>query len=126
MTSTLRQLLVGFALVAGGIMAANLVADLVTPNYGLAYPAWVVVCLIPAYWYGHRLRVVSYAPWEILGTVLVVLAAVAVVKLWAVMRPLSAVGLAALVCLFFLVRRRLAKRGQPLSPLSRSRERGKG
>ena len=111
MTSTLRQLLVGFALVAGGIMAANLLAHLVTPHLGLAYPGWVVVCLIPAYWYGHRLRLVTYAPWEILGTVVVVLAAVAVVELWAVIRPLSAVGLAALVCLFFLLRRRWLPKG---------------
>lgn len=107
-------------------MAANLLAHLVTPNFGLAYPGWVVVCLIPAYWYGHRVRLVSYAPWEILGTVVVVLAALAVVELWAVLRPFSAVGLAALVCLFFLLRRRLTKREQSLSPLSRERERGRG
>ena len=102
----LRNVLMGFALVAGGIMAANLLAHLVTPNMRIIFPAWVVLCLVPAYWYGHRIGIVSYSPWEILGTIAVVLAAVVVAELWEIIRPLSAVTLAILVCLFFLARRR--------------------
>ena len=110
--STLRQLLIGFALLAGGIMVANALVELVPPRTRLMFPVWTVLCLIPAYWYGHRLGLLTYAPWEVFGTIIVVLAAVAVVELWAVIRPLSAVGLAALVCLFFLVRRRLLPKGR--------------
>ena len=112
MTSTLRQFLVGFALVAVGIMVANALLDLVPPRTWLMYPVWVVLCLVPAYWYGHRIGVVSYHPWEIAGTIVAVLAAIAVVALWEKIRPIHAVGLAAVVCLFFLFRRRWTpKRG---------------
>ena len=76
------------------------------PNMRIVFPAWVVLCLVPAYWYGHRIGIVSYSLWEILGTIAVVLAAVVVAELWEIIRPLSAVTLAILVCLFFLARRR--------------------
>jgi hypothetical protein len=105
-SSTFRHLVVGFAIIAGGVMAANLLAHFVTPEVGLAYPGWVVLCLVPAYWYGHRIGVVSYCPSDILRTAAAVLIAVAVIELWSIVRPLSAVGLAALVCLFFFFRRR--------------------
>jgi hypothetical protein len=104
--STLRNFLVGFALIAAGIMGANLLKNLVTPNLGIVYPLWVVVCLIPAYWYGHRIGVVSYRPWDILSAIAVVVTAVVVAALWTKIEPFSAVGLALLVCLFFLLRRR--------------------
>jgi len=106
MPSTLRSFLLGFALVAGGIMGANLLAHLVTPNLRLVYPFWVVLCLVPAYWYGQRIGVVTYQPWEVLGAIAVVVVAVVVAELWTIVRPFSAVGLALLVCVFFLLRRR--------------------
>jgi hypothetical protein len=112
MGSTLRRILIGFALVAGGIMAANGLRNTVTPNTAICYPGWVVLCLIPAYWYGHHIGVVSYAPRDILSTVVAVLVAVAVVKLWSIVDLPSALGLAALVCLFFMVRRRLLPKGR--------------
>ena len=85
----LRNIGIGFALVACGIMAANLLAELVTPKIWLMYPVWVVLCLVPAYWYGCRLGIVSFAPSEILGTIGTALAAVLVVELWPLIRPLS-------------------------------------
>jgi len=106
MPSTLRNFLLGFLLIAGGIMAARLLETMLTPNLGVVFPLWVVLCLIPAYWYGQRIGVVSYRPWDILGTIAVVVAAVVVAELWTIIRPFSAVGLALLVCLFFLLRRR--------------------
>jgi hypothetical protein len=112
MRSTLRHFLIGFALVAGGIMTANALLQTVTPDAPLAYQGWVVLCLVPTYWYGHHVGAVSYAPREILATVVAVLVAVAVTKLWAIFNPLSALGLAALVCLFFLARRRLFPTGR--------------
>jgi hypothetical protein len=87
-------------------MAANLLTDLAPPNTRLMFPVWVLLCLIPAYWYGHRLGVVCYTPREIFGTIAVVLAAVLAVELWDRIRPFSAMTLAALVCVFFLLRRR--------------------
>ncbi len=106
MRTPLRSIGIGFALVACGIMVANLLTGTLTPESRLMFPVWVVACLVPAYWYGHRLGVVSFAPWEILGTAAAVLAAVAIVELWSVIRPLSAVALALVVCFFLLVRRR--------------------
>jgi len=104
--TTLRSFLLGFALLAGGIMVANLLDQTVTPKHGIVYPFWVVLCLVPAYWYGQRIGVVSYRLWDILGAIGVVVAAVVVAGLWTILRPFSAVGLALLVCLFFLLRRR--------------------
>lgn len=101
-----RNIGVGFALVACGIMAANLLTEIVPPNTRLMFPVWVLLCLIPSYWYGHRLGIVSFAPREILATIGVVLAAIAAVELWDRVRPFSAMALAALVCVFFLLRRR--------------------
>lgn len=106
MRISLRNLGIGFALVACGIMLANLLSDQMTPGARLMYPVWVVLCLVPAYWYGFRLGIVSFAPWDIVGAIGAVVAAVIVVELWSVIRPLSAMALAALVCVFFLLRRR--------------------
>lgn len=108
----LRNMAVGFALIACGIMAANLLTDLVPPNTRLMFPVWALLCLIPAYWYGHRLGIVSYSPREILGTIGVVLAAIVAVELWGRIRPFSAMALAALVCMFFLLRRRWLGNGR--------------
>jgi hypothetical protein len=108
----MRNFWIGFALIAGGIMAANLLAYLVTPNARLVFPLWVVLCLIPAYWHGHRIGIVTYAPWEVLGTIAVVLAAVILFELWSIIRPLSALTLALLVCLLFLARRRWLANGR--------------
>ena len=113
MGSTLRGFLIGFALVAGGIMAANGLWLAVTPNVALAYPGWVVLCLVPAYWYGappgrrllypcgrlqHRgCRAGGRGGDQTLEY------------------PQSAVGPgagAALVCLFFLARRRFLPKGR--------------
>jgi hypothetical protein len=102
----LRSIGIGFALVACGIMAANLLTEMVPPTTRLMFPVWALLCLIPAYWYGRRLGIVSYAPREILATIGVVLAAIAAVELWDRVRPFSAMALAALVCVFFLLRRR--------------------
>jgi hypothetical protein len=106
----IRNIAVGFALVACGIMAANLLTDLAPPNTRLMFPVWVLLCLIPAYWYGRRLGIVSYAPREILATIGVVLAAIVAVELWDRIRPFSAMALAALVCVFFLFRKRWLRR----------------
>lgn len=105
MTSTIRSFLIAFALVVGGIMVANLLRDTVSSNTPLMFPVWVLVCLIPAYWYGHRIGIVSYAPREILATAGIVVVAVFVAEFWEKVRPLSALTLAALVCLFFVLRR---------------------
>ncbi len=104
-----RNIFTAFALIACGIMAANLLTDLVTPYARIMFPVWVLICLVPAYWYGHRLGVVSYAPREVLGTIVIVLIAIAAMELWERIRPFSAITLAALVCALFLVRKRWLK-----------------
>lgn len=107
MKSRWRSLLLGFGLVFGGIMAANLGWGVLTPGTRLLYPVWVVLGLVPAYWFGCRIGAVSFSPWEILGLLGVVLVAVAITELWSLIRPLSALTLALLMCALLLIRRRV-------------------
>lgn len=102
----LRNIVTAFALIACGIMAANLLTELVSPNARILFPVWVILCLGPAYWYGHRLGLVSCALREVLGTIMIVLIAIAAMELWGRIRPFSAITLAALICALFLLRRR--------------------
>jgi len=95
-----------FFLIVCGIMVANLLTDLVSPNARIIFPAWVVLCLVPAYWYGRRLGIVSYALRDVLGTIVIVLIAIAAMELWGRIRPFSAITLALLVSALFLLRRR--------------------
>jgi hypothetical protein len=95
-----------FLLIVCGIMVANLLTDLLSSNTRILFPVWVVLCLVPAYWYGHRLGIVSYAPRDVLGTILIVLIAIATMELWGRIRPFSAITLALLVSALFLLRRR--------------------
>ncbi len=101
-----RQIVTAFALVACGIMAANLLTDLLSPNARMLFPVWVLLSLVPAYCYGHRLGIVSYAPRDVLGTIVIVLIAIAATELWGRIRPFSAITLAAVVSVLFLLRRR--------------------
>ena len=102
-------------MVFGGILAANLGWGLFTPGTRLLYPVWVVLGLVPAYWFGCRIGAVSLSPWEVLGVLGVVLVAVAVTELWSLIRPFSALGLAFVVCVLLLVRRgvRMWTRNEP-------------
>lgn len=87
-------------------MAANLLTDLASPNARILFPVWVLLCLVPAYWYGRRLGMVSYAPRDVLGTIAIVLIAIGAMELWERIRPFSAITLAVLVCALFALRRR--------------------
>lgn len=79
---------------------------MLTPEARLMYPVWVVLGLVPAYWFGWRIGAVSLTFWEVLGVVGMVLVAIVAMELWRRVRPLSALALAALVCVLFLARRR--------------------